>query len=320
MGDKMSQTNQRKVPELSLLSYKNGGNTEQAQFVDQLYRGLVDYGFVVLTDHPVEQKKVDLAYELAKEFFALPTEVKNKYCNETLKKQRGYIPFGMEHAKGNQNPDLKEFWHTGRDLAADHPYKPFYPDNVWPTEVSEFQKVSTDLYKAMDETSVLLLEAIGQSLDVPKDYFTNMVKDGNSILRTIHYPPVKGMNTKSSVRAAAHGDINLITMLVGATDSGLELLDRDGSWLAVDSTPGQIVVDTGDMMSRITNEVMPSTIHRVVNPPGDESTRFSMPFFVHPHPEADLSCIPSCRGTGEKYPPIKAHDFLLERLKDIGLM
>ena len=171
----------------------------------------------------------------------------------------------------------------------------------------------------MDKTSQCLLEAISIGLEIDKNFLPEMAKDGNSILRCIHYPPTQGHDTKNRVRAAAHGDINLITLLVGATDSGLELLDRDGSWLSVNSTPGQIVVDSGDMMSRITNEVIPATIHRVINPDNDSSARFSMPFFVHPHPEATLECLPSCIGDGAKFPPINAQEFLFQRLKDIGL-
>jgi len=169
-------------------------------------------------------------------------------------------------------------------------------------------------------TSVILLEAIGKALDVPNTFFKEMVADGNSIIRTIHYPPTKGEDTKNSIRSAAHEDINLITMLVGATDSGLQLLERDGTWLDVNSKPGEIVVDTGDMMSRLTNDVLPSTTHRVINPTSDASARFSMPFFVHPHSKAMLSCLPSCVGAGAKYADITAGDFLSQRLREIGLM
>jgi isopenicillin N synthase-like dioxygenase len=310
----------RRVPELSLMSYLNGSNNDQVTFVNELFHGLKEYGFIVLVDHPVDQYKVNQAYEMMHEFFNLPLAQKIKYADKKYGKQRGYIPFGLEHAKDNPNPDLKEFWHTGRELAADHEFKKYCPDNVWPDEIAELKKIQMELYSAMDSTSVLLLEAIGKSLDVAPGFFAAMVKDGNSILRTIHYPPVKGHDTKKCVRAAAHGDINLITMMVGATDSGLELLDRDGSWLPVQSAPGQLVVDTGDMMARLTNEVLPATDHRVVNPDKAESTRYSMPFFVHPHPEAMLTCLPACVGEGEKFEPIKAQEFLFQRLREIGLM
>ncbi|ATH07759.1 oxidoreductase [Halobacteriovorax marinus] len=314
----MNATTERKVPELSLLSYVNGTNADQVKFVDDIMYGLKDYGFIVLKDHTVDQKKVDKAYEYLSEFYALPLSVKEKYAGNNGG-QRGYTPFKVEHAKNNDNPDLKEFWHVGRELAATSQYKGVYPDNVWPTEVPEFKETFLQLYNSMDTTSGILLEAIGRGLDVPSSFFAEMINDGNSILRAIHYPPTKGEDTKNSIRAAAHEDINLITMLVGATESGLELLDHDGTWLAVDSKPGEIVVDTGDMMSRLTNDVLPATTHRVVNPTNDGSRRFSMPFFVHPHSKANLSCLPSCVGEGAKYEDITAGDFLVQRLKEIGL-
>lgn len=308
----------RKVPNLSLMSYVNGSANDQVTFVNELMVGLKDYGFIILTDHLVDQKKVDRAYDLLKQFYALPEETKMKYCGNNAG-QRGYTPFKKEHAKDSKFGDLKEFWHVGRELAATSQYKGIYPENVWPSEISEFQSVMMDLYAAMDKTSVVLLEAIGKGLDVPQNFFADMVNDGNSIIRAIHYPPTTNQDTKNSVRAAAHEDINLITLLVGATDSGLELLDRDGTWLAVNSKPGEIVVDTGDMMSRLTNDVLPATTHRVVNPDDSNTTRYSMPFFVHPHSNAVLSCLPSCVGNGAKYPDITAGDFLIQRLKEIGL-
>lgn len=312
---------QRKVPELSLLSYVNGGQNDRVKFVDDITLGLKNYGFIILKDHTIDQKKIDQAYEMVKEFFSLPLDTKMKYQGNNGG-QRGYTPFKTEHAKNNKNPDLKEFWHVGRELAAGSLYKGAYPENVWPAEIKELKQTFIELYEAMDTSSVQLLEAIGQGLDLPKDYFTKMIHDGNSIIRMIHYPPTKGEDTKNSVRAAAHEDINLITMLVGATDSGLQLLERDGSWLDVESRPGEIVVDTGDMMSRITNNVLPSTTHRVINPGDDGSARFSMPFFVHPHSNAMLECIPSCVNANGRSPDkaITAGEFLNQRLREIGLI
>lgn len=309
----------RQVPELSLLSYVNGTSGDQVKFVDQLSTGLKEYGFIILTDHTVAQGKVDRAYELVQEFFALPIDVKNKYHQSKNGRQRGYTPFQTEHAKDSKTPDLKEFWHVGRELLPTSPYKGEYPENEWPSEIKEFKKTFLELYSAMDASSVALLEAIGRGLDVAPNFFKEMVDDGNSILRIIHYPPTKGQDTQNAIRAAAHEDINLITMLVGATASGLQLLDQDGTWLDVDSKPGQIVVDTGDMMSRLTNELLPSTTHRVINPDNDGSARYSMPYFVHPHSRADLTCLSSCVGKGAKYPPITAGEFLTQRLKEIGL-
>lgn len=310
----------RQVPELSLLSYINGTDSEQMNFVDSLFNGLKDYGFIILNDHTVAQEKVDKAYEYVHEFFQMPEEDKLKYYDKNISGQRGLTPFGREHAKGNPNPDLKEFWHVGRELSKDSKYYSEYPKNMWPSEIPEFKKAFTELYNAMDATSVVLLEAIGKALDTPQGFFKSMVNDGNSILRTIHYPPTTGQDTKNSIRAGAHEDINLITLLVGATSSGLQLLDRDGTWLDIDSKPGQIVVDTGDMMSRLTNDLLPSTTHRVINPDNSGDRRYSMPYFVHPHSEAMLSCLPSCIGDGRKYEDITAGDFLIQRLKEIGLM
>ncbi len=308
----------RKVPELSLLSYVNGTSADQIKFVDDIFLGLKDYGFIILKEHTIEQQKIDRAYELVKTFFNLPLETKLKYKMDNGG-QRGYTPFKTEHAKDNKNPDLKEFWHVGRELLASSQYLGVYPENAWPTEIAEFKNIFMELYEAMDTTSQILLEAIGRGLDLPATYFNDMIADGNSIIRTIHYPPTKGEDTKNSIRAAAHEDINLITMLVGATDSGLQLLERDGTWLDVNSRPGEIVVDTGDMMSRITNNILPSTTHRVINPSSDASARYSMPFFVHPHSKAILSCIPSCVGEKALFPDITAGDFLTQRLKEIGL-
>lgn len=309
----------RKVPEISLLSYVNGDSADQIKFVDQLMFGLKEYGFIILNDHTVEQAKVDEAYDMVKEFFSLPIETKRNYAG-VMGGQRGYTPFGMEHAKGNPNPDLKEFWHVGRTLSADSQYQGVYPDNVWPSEVPNFEKAFRELYDSMDQTAGVLLEAIGKGLDLPQNFFADMIHDGNSILRTIHYPPTKGQDTQNSIRAAAHEDINLITMLVGATASGLQLLDRDGTWLDVNSKPGQLVVDSGDMMSRLTNDVLPATTHRVINPDNDGTERYSMPFFVHPHSNASLACLPSCVGEGKKYEDITAGEFLNQRLREIGLL
>lgn len=315
----MSETS-RKVPELSLLSYINGSDFQQAEFVSKLYSGIKDYGFIILTDHTITKEVMDAGYAASKEFFNLETEVKAQCISEAGGGQRGYTPFGTEHAKDNPHKDLKEFYHIGREVADDHKFAKYYPKNIYPKQVESFPKALDHLYAELDKTSNILLEALGRALDVPKSYFKDMIDTGNSVLRAIHYPPVGEAPPVGSIRAAAHGDINLITILMGATASGLQLQDRDGTWLDVNSKEGQLVVDSGDMLSRITNDIIPATIHRVINPEDSTSARFSMPFFVHPHPEAMLECIPSCIGTGAKYPPISSHDCLTERLKDIGLM
>lgn len=310
----------RKVPELSLMSFVNGTNNDKARFVDDLFRGLKDYGFIVLEDHPVDHKLTAKAYDLIHEFFQLPEEKKRQYVCKEGGGQRGYTAFGVEHAKNSKYPDLKEFWHVGREsLVNPAKFQKYFPDNIWPTEINEFQDTFLKLYNGLDITATLMLDALGMALDVPQSYFRSMLEDGNSILRPIHYPPLGPNAPKNAVRAAAHEDINLITVMVGATTSGLELLDRDGKWLPVQMNERQLVVDSGDMLSRITNDIIPATTHRVVNPDIDD-TRYSMPFFVHPNPDTVLKCIPSCIENGEKYPAINSHEWLMIRLKEIGLI
>lgn len=313
----MDQT--RKVPELSLLSYVNGTSTDKTRFVDNLFAGLKDYGFIVLVDHTVDEKVTKRAYELIHAFFQMEKEVKQKYVCSVGGGQRGYTAFGVEHAKNNPFPDLKEFWHVGRDKLVDEKFRTYFPPNIWPTEIPGFRDTMLGLFNSLDTTAHLIMDALGQALDVPQDYFRTMLQDGNSILRPIHYPPVHKDAPKNSVRAAAHEDINLITVMVGATTSGLELLDRDGKWLPVRNNEKQLVVDTGDMLQVLTNGLLPATTHRVVNPDNFNDTRYSMPFFVHPNPDTMLNCIPSCRGTGEKYEPVNSHEWLMQRLKEIGL-
>lgn len=310
----------RKVPELSLMSFVNGSNMDKARFVDNLFMGLKDYGFIVLVDHPVDHKLTTRAYELIHQFFQLPVDVKRQYVCQAGGGQRGYTAFGVEHAKNSQFPDLKEFWHVGRENLSNPKFKSFFPENIWPTEIPEFKDVFLKLYDALDVTSIVILDALGMALDVPQSFFRDMLRDGNSILRPIHYPPLDERAPKNCVRSAAHEDINLITVMVGATTSGLELLDRDGKWLPVNNNDKQLVVDSGDMLSRLTNDLIPATTHRVVNPDDAKTNRYSMPYFVHPNPDTVLSCIPSCRGEGEKYPAINSHEWLMIRLKEIGLL
>lgn len=306
------------VPTLSLKNYISGTDDERAQFVDALFEGLKYYGFIILKDHPISIDLLDKAYALSKQLFDLPTETKNAY---QAGDQRGYIPFGKEVAVGSEAPDLKEFWHVGRDLPEGHKFKTDYPDNVWLREISEFKETISALYTALDGVGETMLEALTLPLEVPKTYFKDMNQDGNNILRLLHYPPLREGADPKSIRAAAHGDINLMTVLVAAEGAGLELLDRDGKWLPVETDKNNLIVDAGDMMSRLTNEVIPATIHRVVNPDdGQNISRYSMPYFIHPNPEATLSCIPSCKGEKPPKPDINAQDFLIQRLKDIGLM
>lgn len=308
------------VPELSLKSYMDGDEGERRLFINQLFEGLKKYGFIVLKDHPIDTDLLRKSYALSEELFSLSSSQKESYSDGEQGGQRGYIPFGKEHAKDSPFPDLKEFWHVGRDLPEDHRLKDQFPNNIWPTEVEGFKDTFQSMFKALDDTGRIMLEALTYSLDVPKDYFQKMTEAGSSILRLLHYPPIPECANPNSIRAAAHEDINLITLLVSAQGAGLELLTREGEWIPVETAPENIIVDSGDMLARITNDVIPATTHRVVNPKGENKSRYSMPFFMHPNPDATLECLASCQGSGAKYPPILANDFLMERLREIGLI
>jgi isopenicillin N synthase-like dioxygenase len=307
------------VPELRLNQYIEGDAKDKAQFVEDLFRGLKHYGFIVLKDHPIPLPLLNKAYELSEKLFSLPVDTKKSYVAKVGGGQRGYTPFGKEHAKDAKVPDLKEFWHVGRELREDHDFFDEYPQNLWPAELPVFKDTFLDLYRQLDDIGKAVLEALTGPLQVSKTYFSDMIQDGNSILRLLHYPPIPEGVDPRCVRAAAHEDINLITILVSASASGLELLDRDGKWLPIETEANNLIVDSGDMLSRITNEVIPSTTHRVVNPKGANKSRYSMPYFIHPHPKAVLTCLDSCRGEGARYPDILAQDFLFQRLKEIGL-
>ncbi len=315
-----SAKSERKVPELSINSYIEGNQVDRRRFVDDFFMGLKDYGFIVLKDHPISHQLLNHAYELVERLFELSNENKNKYALKSNGFQRGYTPFGQEHAKNNPVMDLKEFWHVGRDLPEGHRYESLFPKNIWPSEVPEFQAVMSKIFRELDQVGKVMLEALTGPLEIERNYFDKSVSDGNSILRLLHYPPIPDGVDPRCIRAAAHEDINLITILVSATTSGLQLKDRDGAWLDIDSDPNSLIVDAGDMLARLTNDVIPSTTHRVINPEGPNNHRYSMPFFMHPNPDAMLTCLPSCRGKGEKYAPISSQDFLMQRLREIGLL
>lgn len=316
----LTSLTKRKVPVLSLKSFTDGTESEQLSFIENLFHGIKDYGFIILKDHDVESALLDQAYEMSKSLFNLPLDSKLQYA-KVSGGQRGYTPFGQEHAKDSAVMDLKEFWHVGREVDESHAFAKFYPKNVWPNELPDFKKTFETIYKSLDSVGRVMLQALTLPLEVPQHYFDYMTENGNSILRLLHYPPIPEGVDPRCVRAAAHEDINLITILPAATTSGLQLKDRDGAWLDIESEAGTLIVDAGDMLARITNDVIPSTTHRVINPQdGKNVSRYSMPFFMHPHPEAILSCIPSCKGAGAKYPDISSHDFLMQRLREIGLI
>ena len=312
----------RKVPTLSLGSYLHGSQDDKLEFIEQLFHGIKDYGFIILKDHDVSKDLLQKAYQILEQFYKLPRAKKQSYISEMGGGQRGYTAFGKEHAKGSPVMDLKEFWHVGREVPAGHVFEKYYPKNIWPNDsVVEFRQVFEQLYSQLETAGIQMMEALSYPLQVEKDYFSKMVIEGNSILRLLHYPPIpEGVDTRC-VRAAAHEDINFITILPAATTSGLQLKDRDGTWLDIESDFGALIVDAGDMLARITNDLIPSTTHRVINPQdGTNNSRYSMPFFMHPHPESVLSCLNSCRGNGAKYGDILAHEFLMQRLREIGLV
>jgi isopenicillin N synthase-like dioxygenase len=305
----------RKVPELALSDFTCGTHEDRDQFQSALFDGLRDYGFIILTDHNVDAGLLDDAYALSEQVFALPIETKHRYRGG----MRGYTPFGIEHAKGNNLPDLKEFWQIGHDVEANVAIDPLFPPNIWPEEIAGFEATFGSLFSALNDTGITLLQALAPSLSLDPQFFDPLVERGTSLLRILHYPPIPDDADPNCVRAAAHEDINFITILVAAKGAGLELLDRDGTWLSVQTSPRNLIIDGGDMLARLTNDIIPATTHRVVNPSGPNVSRYSMPFFMHPSVETSLACLPSCIGGGAKYPPITAGAFLEQRLAEIGL-
>ena len=291
-------------------------------FAEQLGRSFEEYGFAVIGDHGITDELIHRAEDKAKAFFALPEDVKRKYHIAGGGGARGYTPFGIETAKGAAAHDLKEFWHVGRDLPPGHPFRSHMGDNVWPDEVASFHDTFLELYETFDRAGLQILGAIARFLKIDEDYFIDTVRDGNSVMRLLHYPPIEG-EPGSNVRAGAHEDINTITLLLGAEEAGLELLTRDGRWIPVSSMPGELVVNIGDMLQRLTNGVLRSTTHRVVNPPPERRgrSRYSMPFFLHFRSDFLIEALPGTVPPGEqpKWPPITAHDYLQERLREIKL-
>jgi isopenicillin N synthase-like dioxygenase len=291
-------------------------------FAQELGSSFEEYGFAIVRDHGIPQALIDRAEEKAKAFFALPEEVKRSYLLAGTGGARGYTAFGVETAKGAEAHDLKEFWHVGRELAAGHRYRDVMGDNVWPAEVDGFRETFLELYDAFDAAGLKILAAIARYLGVDEDYFADTVKDGNSVMRLLHYPPVD-KPTGNHIRAGAHEDINTITLLLGAEEAGLELKTKDGRWLPVSPKHGELVVNIGDMLQRLTNGRLRSTSHRVVNPAPDRASkaRYSMPFFLHFRPDFVIEALPGTVAAGEepKWPPISSHDYLLERLREIKL-
>jgi len=309
-----------KRPQVASVSL-SASDTDPQGFAKELGESFERFGFAIVADHGIPSGLIARAEEKAKAFFALPEEVKRRYHIAGGGGARGYTPFGIETAKGATAYDLKEFWHVGRELPPGHPYQELMAPNVWPEEVQSFRDTFLELFAAFDRTGLRILEAIARYLGLADDYFVDTVRDGNSVLRLLHYPPIPGDGP--NVRAGAHEDINTITLLLGAEEAGLQLLDRDGNWLPVTPNEGELAVNIGDMLQRLTNGVLRSTTHRVVNPPPERrgKSRYSMPFFLHFRPDFMIEALPGCVGDDRprKWEPITAHDYLLERLREIKL-
>ncbi len=297
-------------------------NMSWEDFVRASGSALEDIGFYALKGHGIPQILIDSSYHVAEEFFKQTQERKNTYELSEIHRQRGYTPFGIEHAKDNPAPDLKEFWQTGRSLDENHPKFNQFPKNVWPEVPAGFQNSIDDLYTKLEQLSVKLLSAASEYLGKSSDWLTEMAEDGNTILRVIHYPPLGDNVPDGAVRSAAHEDINFITLLVGSTASGLQVMDHDGSWIKVEAGHDHIIVDSGDMLQNITNGLFKSTTHRVVNPPDVRSDRYSMPLFVHPRDEIDLTPREEFferTSPTPQYDSITAGEYLHQRLVEIGL-
>ncbi|WP_020405445.1 isopenicillin N synthase family dioxygenase [Hahella ganghwensis] len=278
------------------------------------------WGFAGITHHGIDAELIRKSLKVTESLFALPEEVKLKYFMDNGG-TRGYTPFGTEIAKDAEHVDLKEFWHVGREVQGEPPYPQLQP-NVWPEEIPDFKPTMQALYKALDKLGHRMLSAFALALGEQQDFLDDKVNFGNSIIRPLHYPPLPEGET-ASVRAAAHEDINLITLLVGSEQAGLEVLNKSNEWVPITMIPGTIVCNVGDMLQRLTNHVFPSTTHRVVNPEGDAArhSRYSIPFFLHPNPDVSLDALPQCvtEENPKRYPPISSHEYLLERLREIGL-
>ncbi|MCB9778437.1 MAG: isopenicillin N synthase family oxygenase [Alphaproteobacteria bacterium] len=311
------------VPVVDLRDYTSGDPARKQAFVQAVGDAIRDLGFVRVQGHGVVPEIIEPAYAAARAFFRQPEDDKMRYFVPGGGGERGYTPFGFEHAKDQPTPDMKEFWHVGRELDASHPLARVYPRNLWPERVPAFRTAMLEAYRQLEEVSVALLESLALYIGEPADTFTAITTDGNTILRPIHYPPIdEDTYIPGAIRAAAHEDINFITLLMTSTSAGLELLTREGEWMPANAEPGEILADTGDMMSRVTNGFLPATTHRVVNPEDGNTDRLSMPFFVHPRPDAVLRVLDQFRGPD--FPPpaadITGYQFLRERLLEIGLI
>jgi len=310
------------IPVVDLADFLSGDVSRKEAFVQQLGKAYEEVGFVAVKNHGIPDELIAQQYEQVQHFFSLPLEKKLQYEIPEMAGQRGYTSFGREHAKDSEAPDLKEFFQFGQIVEDNDNVKELYPDNVQVNEVDGFNETLTSAYRHFENSGRHLLKAIALYLDLDENYFEQHVHNGNSILRCIHYPPIT-QEPKSAIRAEQHEDINLITLLVGASADGLQILTKQNEWVGVTSLPEQIVVNVGDMLQRLTNNKLRSTTHRVVNPAREfwHTSRFSMPFFLHPKAEMSLACLENCidENHPKAYPDATAGEYLDERLREIGL-
>jgi len=313
-----------RIPTLDIRRFSHPASASDRQaFIDELGAAYRQWGFAGIRNHGLAQTVIDDAYDVFKRFFALPEAIKQRYHVPGGGGARGYTPFGVETAKGAKHHDLKEFWHIGREIDDGSKYRDVMPPNQWPDEVADFREKGYALYNALDALGSQVLAALALHIGLPEGYFADKTDSGNSILRPIHYPPISADDIPN-VRAGAHEDINLITLLVGASAAGLEVRSREGAWVPFTSDADTIVVNIGDMLQRLTNHVYPSTTHRVVNPPNAEARqpRYSVPFFLHPNPDFLIDVLPFTitADNPSRYPePITAQGYLEERLREIKL-
>ncbi len=310
------------IPVVDLADFLSGDATRKKNFVEQLGKAYEDVGFVAVKNHGIPENLMKELYSSVQHFFSLPLEKKKKYEVQGLAGQRGYTSFGKEHAKGSDAPDLKEFFQYGQAVEDHDRVVEEYPDNVQVKELATFNPTFLQSYREFEKSGRALLQAIALYLGLEEDYFNDPIHNGNSILRAIHYPPITH-EPKSAIRAEQHEDINLITLLVGASAEGLQILTKQNEWVPVTALPGQIVVNVGDMLQRLTNNKLRSTTHRVVNPSRVlwHTSRFSIPFFLHPRSEMSLACLESCIDAAhpKTFPDSSAGEYLDERLREIGL-
>lgn len=310
------------IPSVDLADFINGSPETKALFVNALGKAYEEVGFVAVKNHGLSDQLTEQLYASVKAFFELPEDIKRKYEDPSIAGQRGYTSFGKEKAKDAKVSDLKEFWHFGQEVSDGDPIKAEYPDNIFVDELPVFNQVGIEAFKTLENAGRYMLRAIACYLGLDEFYFDDKIKNGNSILRPIHYGPILS-DPKDAVRAGAHEDINLITLLMGASAEGLEILTKQNTWFAVTALPDQVVVNVGDMLQRLTNNKLRSTTHRVVNPPKEKwgSSRYSIPFFLHPRSDMSLACLPSCidEQHPKLYTDITAGEYLNQRLIEIGL-